>query len=63
MIFPEDFLRALKKNQKAQIFFNSLNKSNRYSIFLRLETARKPETRQRRFDALRAMLEKGEKFY
>ncbi len=63
MAVPEDFLKVLQKNKKALNFFNTLNKSNRYAIFWRLKTARKPETRQRRFDALLAMLEKEEKFY
>lgn len=63
MVFPEDFLKALAKNKQAQAFFKTLGKSNLYAIAFRLETAKKPETRQRRFDALLGMLERGEKFY
>jgi uncharacterized protein YdeI (YjbR/CyaY-like superfamily) len=63
MIVPEDFLKALAENPQAQIFFNTLNQANTYAIAWRLQTAKKPETRQRRFDALLAMLAKGEKLH
>jgi uncharacterized protein YdeI (YjbR/CyaY-like superfamily) len=59
MVVPEDFLKALENNKHAQAFFNTLSKSNLYAIAWRLETAKKPETRQRRFDALLALLERG----
>jgi uncharacterized protein YdeI (YjbR/CyaY-like superfamily) len=60
MVFPKDFLEALEKNKPAHTFFNTLSKSNVYAIAFRLTTAKKPETRKRRFDALLAMLERGE---
>jgi uncharacterized protein YdeI (YjbR/CyaY-like superfamily) len=60
MVMPEDFLKALKQNKPAQAMFNTLSKSNVYAIALRLATAKKPETRQRRFGTLLAMLERGE---
>jgi uncharacterized protein YdeI (YjbR/CyaY-like superfamily) len=44
-------------------FFNGLNKTNTYAIVWRLETAKKPETRQRRLEAMVAMLERGEKLH
>ena len=59
MVVPEDFLEALEKNKQAQACFNTLSKSNVYAIAWRLATAKKPETRKRRFDALLAMLERG----
>jgi uncharacterized protein YdeI (YjbR/CyaY-like superfamily) len=62
MVVPEDFLKALRGNKQAQAFFNTLSKSNVYAIAWRLATAKKLETRKRRFDALLAMLERGE-FY
>jgi uncharacterized protein YdeI (YjbR/CyaY-like superfamily) len=34
-----------------------------YSIAWRLQTAKKPETRERRMKAILAMLAKGEKFH
>jgi uncharacterized protein YdeI (YjbR/CyaY-like superfamily) len=61
--FPEDFLAALRKSKKAKAFFESLNKANRYAIAYRLQTAKKPETRQRRMENILAMLARGEAFH
>lgn len=61
--FPKDFLAELRKNTKAKEFFESLNKSNRYAISYRLQTAKKPETRQRRVEMILAMLTRGEAFH
>ncbi len=61
--FPEDFLKALSKDPKAQAFFESLNKANRYAISYRLQTAKKPETRQRRMEMILGMLKRGEAFH
>lgn len=63
MVVPEDFLKALEENEQAQAFFDTLSKSNVYAIAWRLATAKKPETRKRRFDALLAMLGRGEKLH
>jgi uncharacterized protein YdeI (YjbR/CyaY-like superfamily) len=60
---PNDFLNQLGKNKKAKAFFETLNKTNLYSIAWRLQTAKKPETRERRMKAILAMLAKGEKFH
>jgi len=60
---PEDFLKALSKNKKAKAFFETLNKTNLYSIAWRLQTARKPETRARRMKAILQMLAKRKKFH
>ncbi len=60
---PEDFLRALDKAPKAKAFFETLNKTNRYAIYYRLHSAKKPETRERRLKEILAMLKRGEKFY
>lgn len=46
---PADFLAALESNPKAKQFFESLNKANRNAIAYGLISAKKPETRQRRF--------------
>lgn len=59
----EDFLKALSKSRKAKAFFETLNKTNLYSIAWRLQTARKPETRERRMKAILEMLAKGKKFH
>ncbi len=60
---PQDFLAALRKNKKAHAFFESLNKANRYAIAYRLQTAKKPETKQRRMEMILAMLARGEAFH
>lgn len=60
---PEDFLAALRNDKKAQAFFESLNKANRYAIAYRLQTAKKPETKQRRMEMILAMLARGEAFH
>jgi uncharacterized protein YdeI (YjbR/CyaY-like superfamily) len=59
---PGDFLEALSRSAKAHAFFVTLNKANRYSIAWRLQTARKPETRERRLRTILAMLAKGRAF-
>lgn len=63
MEVPADFLKALAKNKKAKLFFDTLNRANRYSIAWRLQTAKKLETRQKRMDAIIAMLSRNEKFH
>ena len=63
MIVPTDFLNELAKNKKAEAFFKTLNKTNIYSIVWRLQTAKKPETRNKRMKAILEMLKKGEKFH
>jgi uncharacterized protein YdeI (YjbR/CyaY-like superfamily) len=60
---PEDFLEALSRDKKAQAFFESLNKTNLYSIAYRLQTAKKPETREKRMKAILEMMAKGKKFH
>ncbi|GAC18270.1 YdeI/OmpD-associated family protein [Paraglaciecola arctica] len=56
MKVPADFLLALDINPKAKQFFEALNKSNRYVIANGLMSAKKPKTRQRRFDKFMDML-------
>jgi uncharacterized protein YdeI (YjbR/CyaY-like superfamily) len=63
MEVPEDFLKELAKHKKAKAFFDTLNKTNLYSIAWRLQTAKKPETREKRLKAMIEMLKKGEKFH
>lgn len=63
MEIPDDFLQALKKFPKAQSFFEALNKTNRYAIAWRLQTAKKEATRARRMEAIIAMLNEGKKFH
>jgi uncharacterized protein YdeI (YjbR/CyaY-like superfamily) len=60
---PDDFLKELARNKKANAFFATLNKTNLYSIAYRLQTAKKPETRQKRMRAVIDKLARGEKFH
>lgn len=60
MKVPADFLTALESNPKAKQFFEMLNKSTRYTIAYGLTSAKKPETRQRRFAEFMDMLEREE---
>ena len=63
MAFPADFLKALSRNKKAKSFFDGLNKANVYAIAYRLQTAKRPETRERRMQSILAMMARGEKFH
>ncbi|MCC6180894.1 MAG: YdeI/OmpD-associated family protein [Bacteroidia bacterium] len=63
MKIPDDFLKLLSKNKTALNFFKTLNKSNLYSIGFRLQTAKKPETREKRMNDIIEKLAKGEKFH
>jgi uncharacterized protein YdeI (YjbR/CyaY-like superfamily) len=61
MTIPDDFLKELSKNKKAEAFFKSLNKTNLFSIGFRLQTAKKQETREKRMKEIIEKLAKGEK--
>jgi len=63
MTIPEDFLKELSKNKKAEGIFRGLNKTNLFSIGFRLQTAKKQETRERRMKEIIEMLTRGEKFH
>lgn len=54
---PEDFLAAVESNPITQQFFATLSKSSRNIIAYGLESAKKEETRKKRFDKFLAMLE------
>jgi uncharacterized protein YdeI (YjbR/CyaY-like superfamily) len=61
MEVPEDFLAALEGKPAVKAFFETLNKSSRYAIAYRLISAKKPETRLRRFTKFMEMLVDEEK--
>ncbi len=61
MKVPEDFLAALESKPSAREFFETLNKSSRYVIAYGLISAKKPETRLRRFTKFMNMLIDEEK--
>ena len=60
---PDDFVKALDRDKTAKAFFGTLSKANIYSIVYRLQTAKKPETRERRMKMILEMLRRGEKFH
>jgi uncharacterized protein YdeI (YjbR/CyaY-like superfamily) len=60
---PDDFLKELARNKKAKAFFATLNNTNLYSIAYRLQTAKKPETREKRMQAIIEKLARCEKFH
>ena len=61
MKVPADFLAALYSKPKAKQFFETLTKSSHYVIAYGLTSAKKPETRQRRFAKFMDMLVREEK--
>lgn len=62
MVIPEDFLEELKKNPAARAFFATLDRRNLFVIYHRLQTARRPETRQKRVADMLAQLALGKAF-
>ena len=63
MVVPDDFVLELSKNKRAFEFFERLNKANKYTIGWRLQTAKNSETREKRFNEMMNMMDKGEKFH
>lgn len=61
MKVPADFLVALEGKPQAKQFFETLTKSSRYVIAHGLTSAKKSETRQRRFEKFMEMLVREEK--
>lgn len=60
MKVPDDFLAALERLPKSKRFYDTLNKSSRYAIAYGLETAKRSETRVRRFEKFLDMLARNE---
>ncbi|WOH36386.1 YdeI/OmpD-associated family protein [Thalassotalea fonticola] len=61
MEVPADFIVALESKPNAKNFFETLNKSSRFIIAYGLISAKKPETRLRRFSKFMNMLVNEEK--
>ncbi|THD36278.1 MAG: hypothetical protein E7773_09185 [Sphingomonas sp.] len=57
---PADLKAALDADPKARVFFDTLTGANRYAILYRVQTAKKPETRERRIAKFVAMCTAGE---
>jgi len=60
---PPDLQAALDTRPDARTFFAQLNAANRYAVLWRVQTAKRPETRAKRIEALVAMLARGEKIH
>ncbi|TGK20747.1 bacteriocin-protection protein [Leptospira fluminis] len=61
IVVPEDFQKALEQNKKAEKFFETLDKTNRYAILFRIHNVKKAETRTRKIREFIEMLEQGKK--
>jgi uncharacterized protein YdeI (YjbR/CyaY-like superfamily) len=60
MVIPDDVLEALRQNPDAQRCFEALDRRTLYTIYHRVQTAKRPETRQKRIAAIVAQLAGGE---
>lgn len=63
MQVPDYFLKELDKSPKAKALYETLNKTNKYAIAWRLQTAKTEATRTRRTAKIIAMLNAGEKLH
>jgi uncharacterized protein YdeI (YjbR/CyaY-like superfamily) len=57
---PPDLAAALARSNRARVFFETLDRANRYAILYRVQTARKPETRADRIARFVAMCTRRE---
>lgn len=62
-VVPPDLQAALDAQPEARSFFAQLDGTNRYAVLWRIQTAKRPETRASRIEALVAMLARGEKIH
>jgi uncharacterized protein YdeI (YjbR/CyaY-like superfamily) len=60
---PADLQMALDANIKAQVFFDTLDRQNRYAILFRIQNVKKAETRARKIAQFVDMLANGEKLH
>lgn len=60
---PDDLQAALDQNPAAQAFFAQLDSRNRYAILHRIQTVKRPETRQKRIAETINMLNEGRRLY
>ncbi len=63
MTEAEDFAAALEANPQAKAFYATLNKTSRYAFNYRIQSAKKPETRQARIEKFITMLNEGKVIY
>jgi uncharacterized protein YdeI (YjbR/CyaY-like superfamily) len=60
---PAELQAALAASPQAAAAFEALDAQNRYAMIHRIQTARRPETRERHAAKFAAMLERGEKIH
>lgn len=60
---PTDLQEALDAHPVAKSFYETLSKRNSYAIHYRIQTAKRPDTRERRIHEFVEMLARGEKPY
>lgn len=60
---PEDLQKVIDGNKKMKEFVATLSKANIYAMIWRLSTAKKPETREKRFKEIARMLKEGKKWH
>jgi uncharacterized protein YdeI (YjbR/CyaY-like superfamily) len=60
---PDDLLEALAQNAPAKALFSQLDSQNRVAILLRIQDAKKAETRAARIEKYVGMLARGETPY
>ena len=60
MVMPEDFLAALQQDPVAQTFYATLKRQSLFTIYHRLHSAKRAETRQKRMAEMLAKLARGE---
>ncbi|ESQ78935.1 YdeI family protein [Asticcacaulis sp. YBE204] len=63
MVMPEDFLAALEDDAEAKAFYETLNRTNLFAIYHRLQTAKRPETRAKRMTDILGKLRDGTKWH
>ena len=63
MNLPDDFIIELSKNKSASEFYESLNKTNKYAICWRIQTAKGQKIREKRITEIVEMLVRKEKFH
>lgn len=60
---PADLAAALAREPRASAMFEILTSQNRYAVLLRIDSAKRAETRARRIEQFVAMLARGESVY
>lgn len=60
---PDDFQAAIDANEAAAAFFKQINGANRYAMLFSVNSAKRPETRQKRIAQFVAMLAEGKVLY